>query len=230
MSVEEIVGKIVLPVLKENQCEEYPYSKSGSGMRIIHKGTHFFVTAEHVVADKVQENTSISRPPEEILVPANNASREFIPLTEKINVDSQNDSFDNDIAFFKIQETSSSNASVKSERIDCNVKPGDELLVFGYPCQKNVVDCDEKKITRFIKAYTAHFTARTNLCHSRISVDLEDGETLDGVSGGAVFIKSNMKLCGMMLSEDPNRTGLAEIYNADVIYKIMDNIIAGGKV
>ena len=59
---------------------------------------------------------------------------------------------------------------------------------------------------------------------------MEDGETLDGVSGGAVFIKSNMKLCGMMLSEDPNRTGLAEIYNADVIYKIMDNIIAEGKV
>lgn len=228
MSIEEIVGKIVLPVLKENQCKEYPYSKSGSGMRIFHKGTHFFVTAEHVVADKVQENKSISRPPEEILIPANNASREFIPLTEKINVDSQNDGFDNDIAFFKIQETSNSNASVKSERIDCNVKSGDELLVLGYPCYENVVDCDKKKIKRFIKAYTAHFIAKKDLCHSRISVDLESGESLDGVSGGAVFIKSNMKLCGMMLREDPDRTGLAEIYNADVIYKIMDEIASKG--
>lgn len=186
------------------------------------------MTAEHVVADKVRNNEWISRPPEEILVPANNASREFIPLTEKINVDSQNDSFDNDIAFFKIQETSSSNASVKSESIDCNVKPGDELLVFGYPCQKNDVDCDEKKIKRFIKAYTAHFFGKTNLCHSRISVDLEDGESLDGVSGGAVFIRSNMKLCGMMLSEDPDRSGLAEIYNADVIFRIMDEIASKG--
>ncbi|MBQ7078299.1 MAG: hypothetical protein IJM92_01235 [Fibrobacter sp.] len=51
MSLEECIGKIVLPVLKENQYEEYPYSKSGTGFRICHNNNHFFVTAEHVVND-----------------------------------------------------------------------------------------------------------------------------------------------------------------------------------
>ena len=73
------------------------------------------------------------------------------------------------------------------------------------------------------KAYSAHFVSRIDLCHSRLSIDLNDGEKLDGVSGGAVFKKPNMKLCGMMLKADDS--GLAEMYNADVIVRIMDDIV-----
>ena len=222
MCLGESLGKIVLPVLKENQYEEYPYSKSGTGIRICHNKNHFFVTAEHVVSDTI-DGKLIPRPPEEILVPENNSSRIFIPLIEKINVDSKSYIVEKDIAFFKIQETSCLNASLISNHVDCELNSGDELLVFGYPCQKNVVDCEAKKIKRFIKAYSAHFISRIDMFHSRLSIDLDDGEILDGVSGGAVFKKTNMKLCGMMLKAD--KSGLAEMYNVDVIIRIMDDIV-----
>ncbi len=61
--------------------------------------------------------------------------------------------------------------------------------------------------------------------HSRLSIDLDDGEILDGVSGGAVFKKTNMKLCGMMLKADKSKSGLIEMYNVDVIIRIMDDIV-----
>ena len=51
MSSEGCIGKIVLPVLKENQYEEYSHSKSDTGIRICHNKNLFFVTAEHVVND-----------------------------------------------------------------------------------------------------------------------------------------------------------------------------------
>ena len=57
---------------------------------------------------------------------------------------------------------------------------------------------------------------------SRISIKMEEGKSLNGMSGGLVIRKSDQSVCGMLLSANEN--GLAQYYDIKIINHILEKI------
>lgn len=218
MKKSEYFNKWVLPLFWESPLGNPPFNYYGStGVRLFWGNQHFFVTANHEV-DGFDCNN--------LCVPQDAKTLDTIPLSEKINVESR--LFDRefkDICFFRIVESSKNNASPNLENvvIESDLIPGEELLVLGYPIESNYFE--EGKFHFHQACYEAHFTLKINDNRSRISIDLPDGKSLQGFSGGPVLRKRDLKICGMMIKGDDN--GLAEFYDARIIAMCLDRIVNG---
>lgn len=208
--------EMIVPVMWETHVDGYEYGYGGSGFYVKKKGIVFFVTAGHVVSGGVLDD---------LLIPANLESRDFLPLSEYIKpIECKiGDEKYKDLAIFKVAD----------DKLDCSivfpkdivkedVLESEDLYVVGYPNLNQKIDYDVKNIKRFRKAYSAKYITKINDVRSRISVDFDDGESLDGVSGGVVFRKKDHCICGMMI--ESSECGLSEYYDVRLIDLILEKI------
>lgn len=220
MTTSEFLNKWVLPMYWESPMGNPKYNFYGTtGMRLFFEGQHFFVTANHLVN---------GFDPNNLCIPKNAHNLDTIPLDERINVDSP--LFDpkfKDICFFHIVESDRSNASlmVKDSVIDSDLIPGENLLVLGYPVESNYLDEEKNKFHFHQACYDANFSVKKDELLSRISVNLPEGKSPQGLSGGVVLRKKDFKLCGMLI--ECNDDGLGEFYDARMIMMCLDKIVNG---
>lgn len=218
MTVPEILNKWILPLYWESPSCNPLYNYYGStGMRLFFNGEHYFVCANHEVAGFDCDN---------LCIPKNAHNLDTIPLNEKINVASPLFAQEfKDVCFFHIVESDRNNASLvlKDNVIDSDLVPGEELLVLGYPIESNYLDEKNNRFHIHQACYNANFSVKKDDLLSRISVNLPDGKSPQGVSGGAVLRKKDFKLCGMLIKCDDD--GLGEFYDARIIMMCLDRIV-----
>ena len=207
----------VVPVMWDTKIKDYEYSLRGSGFFFLKEGKKIFITAKHVISNEDDDD---------LLVPLNHESKTFVPFQESFTpIEScLDDKNYKDIKIYQLKGDCDNPIPAITECNLCggSLMPDEELFAVGYPNCKQNINCDEHNIKRFRKAYCANYTMKVSDVCSRISIKMEEGKSLNGMSGGLVIRKSDQSVCGMLLSANEN--GLAQYYDIKIINHILEKI------
>ena len=154
MSAIDIMKIFVLPVIYENNDPTYKYTFTGSGIRVVHNNQHFFVVTKHQVRNENKYS------PNQLCVPSADWSC-FIPLSSENFVAGMDEA--EDIAVYKIEQSLSCNAGIKSDFFELNSLSSDnKLFMYGYPSKEFLPEYEKNHYNIKIVEKSAHYSCEVN--------------------------------------------------------------------
>ncbi|MEZ7493373.1 trypsin-like peptidase domain-containing protein [Pseudoalteromonas distincta] len=195
--IDELVkswGGLVVPFFSSNPKSKTKVNGFGSGFLVRFSGSHYLVTALHVINDALSHDTVV----------LNIKGKGIVLENLKFFIDSDNDIAAAPIDEFLMRNGINSVQAVELDNEKTSFKPSGFHLLMGYPGSKNKLDTKWDKVDRKLYSFTAKICSAAPNVNTEISdhvlFDFDPKDQVDsnfksvgkpphlyGMSGGPAF-------------------------------------------